>query len=379
MDRFFNKAFSFDRTARILFSLFLFFAVIFSLSLVWEVLYPFLLAGIFAYACMPLVHFFQNTLRLRYRGLAVALVFLLILTLVTIALLYLAPAIETELSKTIAVLSSYNEGKTFLEMLIPDALLPFVRKSVDITELSKQLSVDKMLEGIKSLLGQAESIINGTISFFSWGLVFAMGIVYFLFILLDFEGLGQGLLGLFPQSMHTHLKEIGAELDYYMNNYFRGQAIVALSVAIILIIGFNAINLPMATAMGIFIGLLNFIPYMQILSVVPLGLCGVLMSIQTGQSLLLSILLAYGVLALMQIIQDTFIVPRVMGHRMGMRPSLVLLALSVWGYLLGFFGLLIALPSTMTLYSLYMRYVLNNDEHIKELEAKVKKRQNKKS
>ncbi len=378
MDKFFNKAFSFDRTVRIVFSLLLFFAIIFSLSLVWEVLSPFLLAGIFAYACMPLVHFFQDTLRLRYRGLSVSIVFVLIFALFTIALLYLVPAIEDEISKTISVLSSYNEGKTFLEMLIPDALLPFVKKSVDINDLSKQLSVDKMLEGIKSLLGQAESIINGTISFFSWGIVFAMGIVYFIFILLDFEGLGKGILGLFPNSAQSHIQEIGAELDYYMNNYFRGQAIVALSVAVILTIGFNLINLPMATAMAIFIGLLNFIPYMQILGVVPLGLCAVLMSIQTGQSLLLCLLLAYGVLAIMQIIQDTFIVPRVMGHRMGMRPSLVLLSLSVWGYLLGFFGLLIALPSTMTLYSLYMRYVLEDEEYIKEIEVKVKGRQKRK-
>ncbi len=372
MDKFFNKAFSFDRTVRIFFALLLFFSVIFGLSLVWEVLCPFLLAGIFAYACMPLVHFFQDTLRLRYRGLAVIVVFLLIFTLFTLALLYLVPAIETEISKTISVLSSYNEGKTFLEMLIPDALLPFIKNNIDIKELSKQLSVDKMLDGIKSLLGQAESIVNGTISIFSWGLVFAMGIVYYLFILLDFEGLGKGILGLFPSSAHSHIKEIGAELDYYMNNYFRGQAIVALSVAVILTLGFNLISLPMATAMAIFIGLLNFIPYMQILGVLPLGLCAVLMSIQTGRSLLLCLLLAYGVLALMQIIQDTFIVPRVMGHRMGMRPSLVLLALSIWGYLLGFFGLLIALPITMTLYSLYMRYVLDDEEHIKEIDAKIK-------
>ncbi len=379
MDKFFNKAFSFDRTVRIFFAILLFLTLVFGLSIVWEVLAPFLLAGIFAYACMPLVHFFQNNLRMRYRGIAVAVVFLLIFSLVAVGLIYLVPSVEEEIRKTLAVLSSYSEGKTFLEMLIPDALLPIIKQKIDITELSKQLSVDKMLQGIKSLLGQAESIINGTISFFSWGIVFAMGIVYFIFILLDFEGLGEGILRLFPKSAHSHIKEIGVELDYYMNNYFRGQAIVALSVAIILIIGFNAINLPMATAMAILIGLLNFIPYMQILGVLPLGLCAVLMSIQTGRSLLLCLLLAYGVLALMQIIQDTFIVPRVMGHRMGMRPSLVLLSLSIWGYLLGFLGLLIALPSTMTLYSLYMRYVLEDEEYIKEIDEKIKQRNKVKS
>ncbi len=374
MDKFFNKDFSFDRTVRILFALLLLFAVLFGLSVVWEVLCPFLLAGIFAYACMPMVHFFQDTLRLRYRGLAVTVVFILIFSLFTLSLLYLVPAIEEEISKTLVILSEYSGGKTFLEMLIPESVLPFIKENIDIKELAAQLSLDKMLDGIKSLLGQAESIITGTLSVFSWGIVFAMGIVYFIFILLDFEGLGQGILGLFPKSAHSHIKEVGAEMDYYMNNYFRGQGIIALSVAVILTVGFNLISLPMATAMAIFIGLLNFIPYMQILGVLPLGLCAILMSIQTGRSVFLCFLLAFGILALMQIIQDTLIVPRVMGHRMGIRPSLVLLSLSIWGYVLGFFGLLIALPTTMILYSLYMRYVLEDDEHIKEIEEKTKKR-----
>ncbi len=372
MDKFFNRSFDFDRTIRIIFATILVIALLVGISYIWEVLSPFILAGIFAYVCMPLVLFIQNRVGLRYRGIAVTVVFVLILSFFTLSFLYLIPSIETEISKTLTVLSSYNGGKSFIEVLIPDSLMPYIKQNIDMRELSKQLSVDKLLDGIKSLLGQAESIVNGTLSVFSWGMVFAMGIVYFIFILLDFEGLGLGLLAMFPKSSHKHVKEIAKELDYYMNNYFRGQALVAFSVAIILTIGFNLIGLPMATAMAIFIGLLNFIPYMQILGVVPLGLCAILMSIQNGQSLLLCLLLTYGVLALMQIIQDTFIVPRVMGHRMGMRPSLVLLSLSVWGYLLGFIGLIIALPLTMTLYSLYMRYILEDDEHIKEIEGKVK-------
>ncbi len=376
MDKFFSKSFSFDRTIRIIFALLILFTFLFGLSLVWEVVCPFLLAGIFAYACMPLVLFLQNTLRLRYRGLAVAIVFILILSLFTLGLLYLVPAIEEEISKTLAILSKYSEGKSFLEMLIPESALPFVKENIDIKDLAKQLSVDKLLEGFQSLLGQAEAIINGTISVFSWGLVFAMGIVYFVFILLDFEGLGKGILKLTPKSARKHLKEVGTELDYYMNNYFRGQALVALSVTLILIFGFNLIDLPMATAMAIFIGILNFIPYMQIVGVLPLGLCSILMSIQTGQSLFICFLLAFGVLFIMQVIQDTFIVPRVMGHRMGIRPSLVLLSLSIWGYLLGFFGLLIALPSTMILYSLYMRYVLKDEDYIKESQERFKPKAN---
>ena len=156
-----------------------------------------------------------------------------------------------------------------------------------------------------------------------------------------------------------------------MNSYFRGQALIALSVGILLSIGFSIIGLPLAIILGIFIGLLNFIPYMQALGIIPLGLAAVLMAIQTNSSVWGSLALAYGVLMIVQVIQDMILVPKIMGGRMGMRPSLILLALSVWGYLLGFFGMLIALPGTMALYSIYMRYVVEDKSYIDRMDKLI--------
>ena len=131
--------------------------------------------------------------------------------------------------------------------------------------------------------------------------------------------------------------------------------------------------------MGIFIGILNFIPYMQALGIIPLGLASLLMAAQTGENAFVCMLLAYGVLMVVQIIQDMIIVPRIMGQTMGMRPSLILLVLSIWGYLLGFFGMLIALPITMFIYSLYMRYVLQDEEYIEQMRLREEKRKAKQS
>jgi len=170
------------------------------------------------------------------------------------------------------------------------------------------------------------------------------------------------------------MRTVFSDLDRYMNSYFRGQALVALSVGVLLSIGFNIIGLPMATAMGIFIGLLNFIPYMQALGIVPLGLAGLLMAAQNGENVFVCLLIAYGVLLIVQIIQDMILVPRIMGHTMGMRPSLILLVLTIWGYLLGFFGMLIALPATMFLYSFYKRYILEDKEYIAEVEERARQK-----
>lgn len=369
MSAFFKQEFTFDRVARMFVLAVLVALILWGVQAIWGIILPFLLAGIFAYVVMPLVRFFQYTLRLRSRGLAVILTLVTLGALVALGFIYVIPSINAEISKTIQVISGYNGGQDLLSMILPKQLRQYLVGSINWGNFSRGMSIEKALENVKMLTEQLGSIINGTLSFFSWGLVFGIGLIYFIFILLDFENLGRGFVSLFPRSSRPLVSSICSDLDSYMNSYFRGQALVALAVGVLLSVGFNIIGLPMATAMGIFIGLLNFIPYMQALGIIPLGLACLLMAAQTGQNAFVCLLLGYGVLMIVQVIQDMLIVPRIMGRTMGMRPSLILLVLSIWGYLLGFFGMLIALPATMFIYSLYMRYVLQDEEYIAKMKG----------
>ncbi|MBF1412623.1 MAG: AI-2E family transporter [Porphyromonas sp.] len=346
---------------------------------IWSIILPFLLAGIFAYVMMPLVRFFQYTLRLRSRGLSVILTLLLLGAVVYLAVIFIIPSINAEIEKTLQVISGYSSGQDILTMILPRNIRNYLNGGLRWGNFPQQLSFEKVLENVKLLLDQVGGIINSTLSIFSWGLVFLIGFIYFVFILLDFENLARGFISLFPKTLRPTIRTISMDLDRYMNNYFRGQALIAISVGILLSIGFNIIGLPLATAMGIFIGILNFIPYMQALGIIPLGLASLLMAAQTGENAFVCMLLAYGVLMIVQIIQDMIIVPHIMGQTMGMRPSLILLVLSIWGYLLGFFGMLIALPITMFIYSLYMRYVLQDEEYIEQMRLQEEKRKAKQS
>jgi putative membrane protein len=382
MERFFNREFTFDRIARMFVLTIIVLLILWGVRAIWDVLLPFLLAGIFAYVVMPLVRFFQYTLRLRSRGLSVILTLGVIGALIYLAIIYVVPSVKEEVEKTLQMISSYSGGQDLISMLLPRSVRDYFTSNRTWGNLSRNLSIDKVIENTKLILDQVGGIINSTLSVFSWGFVFLMGIVYFIFILLDFENLGRGIISLFPVSLRPMMRTVFSDLDRYMNSYFRGQALVALSVGVLLSIGFNIIGLPMATAMGIFIGLLNFIPYMQALGIVPLGLAGLLMAAQNGENVFVCLLIAYGVLLIVQIIQDMILVPRIMGHTMGMRPSLILLVLTIWGSLLGFFGMLIALPATMFLYSFYKRYILEDKEYIAEVEERAKQksaRQKKKS
>ena len=379
MSHFFRREFTFDRIARMLVLSVLILLIYVAVQAIWSVILPFLLAGIFAYVMMPLVRFFQYTLRLRSRGLSVILTLLLLGAGVYLAVIFIIPSINAEIEKTLQVISGYSSGQDILTMILPRNIRNYLNGGLRWGNFSQQLSLEKVLENVKLLLDQVGGIINSTLSIFSWGLVFLIGLVYFVFILLDFENLGRGFISLFPKTLRPTIRTISMDLDRYMNNYFRGQALVAMSVGILLSIGCNIIGLPLATAMGIFIGILNFIPYMQALGIIPLGLASLLMAAQTGENAFVCMLLGYGVLMIVQIIQDMIIVPRIMGQTMGMRPSLILLVLSIWGYLLGFFGMLIALPITMFIYSLYMRYVLQDEEYIEQMRLQEEKRKAKQS
>lgn len=378
MEKFFREQFTFDKTARTIFFILFVIAITMMIRSIWSVVLPFVLAGIFAYVLLPFVKFVQYRLRVKNRVVSVVIVFVVVLSIISTTITLLIPSVKEEINKTIDILSQYDTSGSILEMFIPKNINKYINSLNFNALIHENLTTENIINGTKEILNHLNNVVNGTISAFSWGLVFLIGIVYFIFILVDFEKLVKGFVNLMPQSVKPTCKNILKDTDYYMNSYFRGQAIIALCVALLLSVGLNIIGLPMATVIGILIGVLNFVPYMQIFGFIPLGLMCILMSVQKGENVFWCLFLGYGVMAIVQILQDTVITPSIMGKKMNMRPSLILFSISIWGYLLGFFGMLIALPLTMTIYSVYMKYILKDKEYIEKQQKEMNK-QNKKT
>ena len=154
---------------------------------------------------------------------------------------------------------------------------------------------------------------------------------------------------------------IGHDVKTSMNLYFRGQSMVAFLVGVLFSIGFLIIGLPLAVVLGMFIGLLNMVPYLQFVSVFPATLLCLVYSVDTGINFWAIWWQCMAVYAIVQVIQDLFIVPRVMGKTMGLNPAIILLSLSIWGALFGFIGLIIALPLTTLILSYYNKHVIGDD------------------
>ena len=143
-----------------------------------------------------------------------------------------------------------------------------------------------------------------------------------------------------------------------MNRYFRGQALVALISGLLCAIGFYFTGLPLAIVFGLFVGVLTLVPYLKTIALIPGLFLAYLQSVETGQSFGSIILWVSIVFIAVQVIEDLFLVPKIMGKVTGLNPAVILLSLSVWGSLMGFAGLIIALPFTSLIISYYKRFVL---------------------
>jgi predicted PurR-regulated permease PerM len=152
-----------------------------------------------------------------------------------------------------------------------------------------------------------------------------------------------------------------------MNKYFRGQALVALCVGILFSIGFLIIDFPIAVGLGMFIGLLNMVPYLQLVGFVPAILLAIVKAADTGQNFWFIMLLVLIVFAVVQIIQDTFLTPKIMGHVTGLHSAIILLSLSIWGSLLGILGMIIALPLTTLSINYYQKFVIRKEKLAEEI------------
>lgn len=199
--------------------------------------------------------------------------------------------------------------------------------------------------------------------------MFFITFIYLFYILMDYEKMTNSYIKFVPKSKRAFVQGLVTDVEEGMNSYFRGQSLVALCVGILFSIGFLIIGFPMAIPLGLFIGFLNLVPYLQILGFIPTVILSLLKAYETNQNFWGILVAALLVFAIVQIIQDGFLVPKIMGNVTGLNGAVILLSLSVWGVLLGFVGLIIALPLTTLLISYYKRYVVGINDDDSDVES----------
>lgn len=324
------------------------------------VLIPFLVAWLIAYLLNPIVVWFKKKMKLKSRILPVIIVLLFLVVALVCLGLMLVPTIIDEVIKGKALFMSFWEDKE------TQAIVQDMTNQLDIyfngSDVIQMINVQTVQSAIEKLWPGVVGLVEGIWKLVAGLAVLVIVILYLIFIMLDYEKINEGFRKMVPIKYRTVVYGVFDDVEKGMNSYFRGQSLVALLVGVLFSIGFLIVGLPMAITVGLFIGVLNLVPYLQTIGLVPVALLAWVQSAETGTPFWIIAVECTAVFLVVQSTQDLFLVPKIMGKAMGLKPAIILLALAVWGSLLGFIGLIIALPATSLCISYYKRVVKIEEE-----------------
>lgn len=369
-----EKEITFDRFIRGLIAVAIVGLALYILNRLSNVLLPFFIAWFFAYMIYPAVKFFQYRLHLKSRLLAIVVTLLLFLGCLTGVLYLIIPPIVAEFMKFREVTGEFIRQNGGAGIAV--AVETFLQQHIDENAIMQLLHEKNIVEALKVAINQLWNLLSQTVDIIFALVGFCIVLLYLFFILIDYEELSNGWIKLVPKGSRRIATRLVDDVQRGMNSYFRGQALVAFLVGILFSIGFVIIDFPLAIGLGLFIGLLNLVPYLQAVGFIPTILLAILKANDTGESFWLILLSACIVFIVVQSIEDAFLVPKIMGKIMGMNPAVILLALSVWGSLMGIIGLIIALPLTTLILSYYRQFIAL-DERRQERLKRRKHRQSK--
>ncbi len=361
-----NSPYTFDRVVRLVLGAGFIWITVKLLGELSDVLVPFAIALTLAYLLNPLVKFTGRFIKNRTAA--------VLLTLVAI----LVPTIKVFWGALRAIGSELKHMGQLLARLVNDSAVAqrakdYIPEDIwqAVLDLAKQDDVRSFLteSGLTDLLQTSAqkalpgiwSLVSGsahTLAAFAGLFVI---ILYLVFLLTDYDKL-QSWRNHIPRSYRERVSSFVDEFTNVTNRYFRTQALIALIIGCLFSTGFLIINLPLAILLGMFIGLLNMVPYLQIAGLIPAFVLAGLSALATGGNLWWALGGVGIVFVIVQVIQDAVLVPRLQGESLGLSPWMILLSLSIWGKLLGFLGLVLALPLSCMALALYRQYMAETGE-----------------
>ena len=353
-----DQIITFDRFVRFLGYVAIVVLVLLLINYLSSVLLPFAVAWLLSYLLYPLVKFVQYRLHVPGRVLSIFVSLLFVVAIIGGVLWLIIPPMIEQFQRLGELATAYIQNTTQISS-VSRAIQEWAREnqhairrffeSPDFTQ-----SLKEALPQVFSVLGQTASVIISIIASL-------ITLLYMFFILLDYEYLTENWIKIFPKKSRPFWQELASDAASALNNYVRGQGMVAFIMGVLFCIGFTIIGFPMAIGLGILIGILDLVPYLHTFALIPTILLALMESADTGENFWWILFSALAVFGIVQVIIDMFVTPKIMGKAMGLNPAILLLSLSVWGALLGFIGLIIALPLTTLLMAYYQRYITKEE------------------
>jgi putative membrane protein len=353
----FRQEITFDRFIRG--TLFVALLALFVAGINWlsAVLLPFFAAWAIAWILAPVVNFLYVRCYIRPRFLAVILTLIGTTAIAVGALWLIVPPFLDGILHIKDALLRYLQNDSG-HVVLPNWMQNLLQEWLDSLQLEHKLKQGNVLQMLRTSLPHVWNVVQSTANVVISLASSAFALLYLVLLLADYDHYATIWLKYVPRSQRAFLEKLSNDMAHNMRGYFRGQMLVAISNGVMFSIGFWLIGLPMPVGMGIFVGVLSFIPYIQVLGILPAALLSLLQMADTGSSFWGMMALVFLVYVVVQVLQDTIFTPRIMGQIMGLSPAVVLLSLSVWGYIAGIIGLMVALPLTTLMLAYYQRYIL---------------------
>jgi predicted PurR-regulated permease PerM len=297
------------------------------------ILTPFVAGALLAYLNDPLADRLE-ALGLKRQTAVIAVCAVLILA-VGLALLLVIPLLAEQIGSFIDNLPAYS--RWFQTTAVPwvQKHLGIRLRGINLEQVAGMLSAHWQQAGsvVSSLSHSGAAVISGAMN------LILIPVVFF-YLLRDWDLMVRHVCELLPRPWAPNAAMLAAESDEVLSAFFRGQLTVMAALGTIYSVGLWLVGLNLALLIGIFAGLISFIPYAGSLTGVVLASVAALM--QFGD--LWSVVQVIGVFTVGQMLEGTWLTPWLVGNKIGLHPVAVIFAVLAGGQLFGFLGVLLALP-----------------------------------
>ncbi|MBY6082570.1 AI-2E family transporter [Ruegeria arenilitoris] len=302
------------------------------LWLLGDVLLPFVIGGAVAYFLDPVADRLENMGLSRAAATAIITVFSILAF--ALMILMVVPALITQLIDLVDVLPSlFQEMRAFVERQFPSLLDRESNTHQFLLSMGDTLKgkTGDILETVMASVGSAVNIM----------VLLVIVPVVAVYLLLDWDRMIARINDLLPRDHAPTIRKLAADIDAVLASFVRGMGTVCLILGTYYAVALMIVGLQFGLVVGFIAGLVTFIPYLGALIGGTLAIGLALFQFWGDWA---SIGLVAGIFAIGQVVEGNFLTPKLVGDSVGLHPVWLLLALSVFGALFGFVGMLIAVP-----------------------------------
>ena len=329
------------------------------------ILLPFVAGLAVAYLLDPLADRFEG---LKFpRWLASASVLVIFFMLVTAIVFAIVPLLQHQIA------GFMKNFPRYVDNVIPllDGFLNEFNNAFGKMSDSESLIAVAAEQGASKAAAIVTGFLSKSAAIFSILSLLIISPVVAFFLLRDWDLIVHRIDGWLPKKEAGTVRRLASQIDAALSGFVRGQTLVSLTMAVLYGVGWSLVGLEYALVLGLLAGIMAYVPFVGALFA---AFIAMLVAIGQFGLVFVPLFQVFMVFVVVQLVEAVFLTPRLIGTRVGLHPVWVLFAIFAGGEVMGFVGILIALPMAAAI-GVLVRYAIETylESELHKGEAKKKK------